>query len=191
MRLLAILVLCLGLMGASDARAPVVPVTGEAAFWIGFTDGTCSATAIGPDLILSASHCFDGGPLVKINGLPAVQVGEVIHDGSDHAIIRVTRKFPRWALIGGGLYQGQEVSFYGNPAGLSHIFRRGYVMGQEGGWFLIDAIVNRGDSGSGIFDKRGRLVSVVSTLYVQGVAFHCMGAKPLVFTREQLASVGL
>lgn len=191
MKVSAIL-LALALGGASfPAFAPRMPVEKPATVWLGYTDGTCSGTYIGRDLVLTASHCSEGGPLQKVSGVPCQQVGEPINDGSDHAIIRVTCKRNRWSTLGGSLYQGEEVHWWGNPGGLSDMFRRGYVMGTEQGWFLIDARVNFGDSGSGIFDRHGHIVSTVSTLFIMGENFRGMGAKPLRFTREQLASVGL
>jgi len=188
--LLLALVLLTGGGAAIPAYAPNRPVEHAATFWIGMEDGSCSGAAIGPNLVISAAHCFEGGPVAKIGGRVCLMVGEPILDGNDHAIFRTTCAFRRWALFGGPLKQGQELHWWGNPLGLTDLYRKGYVMGYEDGWTLVDANVERGDSGSAIFDKHGRIVSVVSTLFVMG-EFSGMGCKPFAYTREQLEELGL
>lgn len=197
------LTLALALGGASfAAKAPEPLATHEAALLLEFTDGSCSGTAVSAHVVLSAAHCFEGGPLVKINGKPMSVVGEIIHDGSDHVLLVVSsgpaggkgplpRPFRKWAKLGGPMYQGQEVHLWGNPGGLTDMFRRGYVMGTDKGWWVTDILIFRGDSGAGIFDKSGRIVGVVSTMFASGENFHGMGAMPMKFSAEQLESVGL
>ena len=193
MKVVAALTLALALGGAAiPAKAPRLPVEKPATLLLGFSDGSCSGTAVGPSLVLTAAHCMEGGPLQAVNGKPA-KVGAVLDDGNDHVLLVVEGVvFPRYATIDPRpMVQGQHFRIYGNPGGLRDLYREGYVMGFEQGWIVSDLIVFRGDSGSGIFSKHGYVVGVVSTMFAYGENFHGMGAKPLAFTREQYAQVGL
>lgn len=185
------LVLLTGVGVAIPARAPIRSPEHEATTVLGFSDGTCSATAVGADLILTATHCFEGGPLQAVGTQRCTQVGAGVSDGNDHTIIRVSCKQWKWAVMDGHMYVGQQVHWWGYPGGLSDIYRRGYVMGYEQGWTLTDARVFSGDSGSGIFDRRGKLVGVVSTMFSYGETFNGMGSKPLKFSAGQLEGLGL
>lgn len=188
LRTLAILGLmaCMAVsMGASRHSLPQHEATGR----LEFTDGGCSGTYIAADQVLTADHCFEGGALKSISGVPCEQIGERLRDGNDHAIMRVSCKRKAWASVRGAMYAGLDVHLWGNPAGLIDIYRKGYVSGELDGWTLTMIPVNRGDSGSGVFDSSGHVVGVVSTLMTDGV-LSFMGSKPFAFTREQWASVG-
>lgn len=182
MRTVVALLLLFTLTGA--ASAPVYPVTHAATLRLGFEDGTCSGTAIAQRRVLTAEHCIEGGALVKINGRPAHVTGQPVLDGNDHAILTVDVTFKQWARIGGGMYQAQALHWWGNPAGLDDLFRRGYVSGTTEGWMLIVGMGYKGDSGAALFDQHGLIVGIVSTLWVEG-SFQLLGAKPLAFTVEQ------
>lgn len=186
---LAILALMGGMAVSAGAKAPASYVQKPAVVRLEFSDGICSGTIVGAHTILSASHCFsEGGPLVSVNGKPAKQVA-LVNDGSDHALLTVDIAFPRWATHGGKLKQRLEVHYWGNPAGMADLYRRGYVSGfaREDGAFLLDIEGYKGDSGAGIFDGHGRLVGVVSTLWSID-NFRMIGVYPLAFTDEQWAA---
>lgn len=130
---------------------------------LGLTDeGTCSGVMIGPRLLLSASHCFEGGRLLTVNQVP-VNVVEYRHDGQDHAVLLLDTSFPAWVAVNyGGASQGDRVFMYGNPAGILDILRRGYVMGHNAQGMLLDFPASPGDSGAAIFNEAGEVIGILS-----------------------------
>lgn len=151
--------------------------------------GVCSGTAVGRDVILSATHCWEGGKLIRVNGEEAYAL-RILHDGADHALVRVNLAFARWAVAGGAPKQGERVSMIGNPSGEPDMYREGYVVRATADKVFIDMQGFGGDSGAGVFDSRGTLVAVVSAgaLWIRpGTPFHMALtlAYPLAFTDEQ------
>lgn len=164
--------------------------------------GHCSATAVGPHVVLTASHCLLDVRAVQLNGQPAVNVVSVTRDDSDHALIRVETTFKTWAKLGMPVTLGQAVYIRGNPEFLRDQLRFGTVSGvgklpEEALVGDDDPILRReftyydlssthGDSGSAIFDMRGRIVGVVS-IGTDPITqpFHLMGSLPFAFTAEQ------
>lgn len=155
--------------------------------------GHCSGTAVGRNIVLSAEHCWsDGNRLVAINGQEAHAL-KIIRDGQDHVLVRVTTKFTRWSRMGPEPEQGDRVRWIGNPSQLRQQYRVGYVTGTHEGDTLIDAPVYGGDSGSGLYDDRGRLVGVVSGMRRwstrQGFDMQLMVSHPLEFSAEDWRAV--
>jgi hypothetical protein len=129
---------------------------------LGFTDGTCSGTLVGPDKLLSASHCFQGGRLLTVNQVP-VNVIQYQHDGKDHALLTLDATFPSHAPVNfGGMGQGERVFLYGNPSGLVDMLRRGYVAGTVAQGTLLDIAISQGDSGAAVFNDQGQVVGVIT-----------------------------
>lgn len=62
-------------------------------------DGTCSGTAVGRHVVLTASHCLVGQSHLAIDG-KAVAVKKIISDGHDHSLVVVDRTFDHWAFVG-------------------------------------------------------------------------------------------
>jgi hypothetical protein len=174
---------------------------------IGFeeADGTdeCSATAIGPHAILTASHCGAQQNLdtekVSIDGKDVIVIGKPIRDGNDHVIYILNIRFKHYATISTQLLNvGDEVFIIGNPGGLRDILRKGYVVGYRKDRndsnlidILYDMNVFYGDSGSVIFNSDGQIVGVLSfTLFkiedFAGPSIKLMGGHPLGFSSEQL-----
>lgn len=175
------LLLPLLLVSCASAKTERVALT------LKMLQGTCSGTAVGRNLVLTAAHCFHGGPLVAINGKP-VRVLEKIEDGQDHALLRVDMKFRAWAPRLGRAYRGDNVTWVGNPQHIVGVVRRGYVAKVQGdGEILLDAHATGGDSGSGVFNRRGDLVAVLSGGYTwtHGASvFTLIYCKPLRFTAK-------
>lgn len=146
---------CASLPSHNDLRATVHRLS--------FTKGLCSGTAISADTIITAQHCLKlGGALVAVDGLP-VKVRGIGKDKRDTLTLRVTGiTFAYWARMGPALTQGAQVRWWGSPAGMTDIYREGYVARVLTNEVLIDAIAFGGDSGSGIFDSQGRLIGVLT-----------------------------
>jgi V8-like Glu-specific endopeptidase len=152
--------------------------------------GTCSGTAVARDVILTAEHCITEMPVSFINDQPVVTI-ETERDGADHVLIRVGGvEFSKWAKLGPPLKQGDDIKWVGNPAGEPDMYRKGYVVRATSEVIHIDAPGFAGDSGSGFFNKRDRLVGVLSGAErwwnYEGFDFQLITAYPLAFTPEQI-----
>ena len=185
--LLALLLLTLA--GCAEARPEH---SAPYAVRLEFQRGLCSGTVVGKDLILSAAHCFDGNRLLRIDGEDAYAL-EIARDGKDHVLARVTKRFTRWASMGPLPEQGDEVSWIGNPAGEFSVYRQGYVARVMPDELYIEAPAFGGDSGSGLFDSRGRLIGVLSATKswrtLPGLHFDVTIVWPLAFTDEQWGAI--
>ena len=156
-------------------------------------DESCSGTAIGPHALLSATHCFDWPFTLKVYGQP-VRVIQVLSDGNDHTILIVGLTFKRWAALGGEPRQADRVFIFGNPGRETDLYRDGVVYGlsptSKGLAMLYGINGFYGDSGSGVFNRDGKLVAIISYLRFMGTGdgtWQAMGSFPLAFTPEQLS----
>lgn len=120
--------------------------------------GSCSGTAIGEHLLLSATHCFQNLMALRVNGQP-VTVIKRIDDGKDHTILVLDMTFKVWSELGKEPKQADRVFIWGNPLDFVDFYREGriagYVSGPEGTATIVDMTVMFGDSGSGIFNDDG------------------------------------
>ena len=131
----------------------------------------CSATAIGPHALLTATHCELGVDVVAVDDPEtAIKILRIVRDGSDHTIYYLDTTFPVYAPINTTLPEaGDDVFMIGGPAAFTAVFRRGYVAKVETtGFFERQTIVLydmngfHGDSGAGIFNDSGELIGVLS-----------------------------
>lgn len=176
--LLSALLLVAGCGCAGLPLAEVKPDTAR----IEIGDGVCSATYIGPQTILTARHCLatDAGVLT-IDGERA-GFALLAQDDNDHVMLRVTVRRAHWAVQGRKPRQGDEVFKHGNPLGLKNVLIVGRVAGWlDNGAMLLDMSGYKGDSGSALFDSRGRIVGVVSAIG-GAQAFYLLIAFPLEFS---------
>lgn len=146
---------CASIPGHSDLRATTLRLD--------FVDGVCSGTAVGPDTLLSAKHCF-AHKLVAVNG-QAVKVIASKMEGADTAVIRVSGvTFKHWAKRGGKPIQGDTLRFFGNPTGVPDVYREVLVSRAWTDGLVLQGMICPGDSGAGLFDAQGHVVAVVSAV---------------------------
>lgn len=163
MRILALAVLLLVSGWTGCASVPGHDSLRATTLRLEFERGVCSGTALSPDVLLSAQHCFKGGgALVRVNGQPVKVVGYG-KDKHDLATVRITGlTFKTWARRGNAPAQGDRVRFWGNPGGEHDVFRIGYVSRATTDLVVMDMTICKGDSGAGIFNDRGEVVGVVT-----------------------------
>jgi hypothetical protein len=151
--------------GTSHVIAMDSPVTGPSG---------CSATAIGPHALLTASHCEKPDGFVTVDGEKGVPIVKVIRDGDDHSILFLEPKSVRFLytarFVNRPLKVGEFVFIWGNPgdSGVQFvaILRTGKFEAQN--IFknritdVFDLACEHGDSGSAIFDINGNIVDVLS-----------------------------
>lgn len=131
----------------------------------------CSATAIGPHTLLTATHCELGTDSVVIDGTPA-DILAINRDLNEHSILFVNYTFKSWAAFAKTPATiGDRVFIIGNPGELSSVYREGYVSStpHPTGFFdlgpariLYDLNGYHGDSGAALFNEAGEIVCVVS-----------------------------
>lgn len=184
MRCFAVLLLIV-LAGCAQAR----PSTEQYTHRLGTQDGgLCSATAVGQRTLLTAKHCIKQTDSYVYLGGKRVGVTRIEVDGSDHALLWVDQRFRSWAQRGVSPKKGDPLHFYGNVDGLEQLYRAGYMSGWYGGAFVLEIPCAKGDSGAGVFNEQGQLVSVVSAVYVGPIIRFCV-AYPLALTPRQWAGV--
>lgn len=139
----------------------------------------CSATAIAPSAILTASHCEEPVDSIEIDGR-TVTIQALIRDHFDHTIYFVDATFEHYASFSDTpAVAGDNIFLFGNPGRLTDMFRRGSVAKLPdihsnpfmadikgpsvlatyydfNGWF--------GDSGAAVFNEDGQIVGVVSMI---------------------------
>jgi V8-like Glu-specific endopeptidase len=157
----ALLVLLAGCGGC--VSVPPMESMRASALRLQFAESLCSGTAIGPDLILTAQHCY-GSPLLFVNG-QAVKVTHVGRDKHDTLTLRITGvTFKHWARLGPLPKQGDRIRWWGNPEGNGDIYREGYVSRADKDLLVISAPICHGDSGAGVMNDRGEVVAVVTAM---------------------------
>ena len=173
----------------------------ESTLVLDYPDGRCSGTAVGPHTLLTASHCTWGAPLAEVNEEPAKALS-MVHDGNDHVLVTVDLTFEHYSPVSLEVPpQGTRVRLWGNPGGLLDQYRVGYIAGlcpTEFCYPLPTKVANvttvdihgwKGDSGAALFDNRGYVVGVVSTVNKVGPTYMPTGVMPFAFTQEQLEAV--
>jgi hypothetical protein len=144
----------------------------------------CSATAIAPHALLTASHCELPTSAIAVDGSNNImEVQGVIRDGYDHTIYLVSGTFTNYAEFSSArITVGDDVFLFGNPGDLSDILRKGYVakpplenvnalqrmfLGPLADQITYDFNGFFGDSGAAIFNQRGEITGVVSQILSQ------------------------
>lgn len=146
-------------------------------------DSRCSATAIGPHALLTASHCELPTSRVVIdkNSTPIAILG-IIRDEQDHTILLVDTTFKSYAdMATSPLEMGDDVFIIGNPSDFRRLYRKGVVASIErnmsvrdfmwlaeeyskGYIIYLDLNGYFGDSGAAIFNEQGEICGVVNEM---------------------------
>ena len=191
----------------SNAQAPPQPSTIESThkttLHIGQRtivegDIKCSATAIGPHALLTASHCEAPSDKLYIEGFDdPVHIDKIERDGKDHSIYLLNGPAFKDVASVDEYYAprlGEHVFMIGNPGDWSGIYREGYVAGSVDGKgeTVTLVVINgwHGDSGAGVFNTNGTLIGVNTGRASQGetldeIVFGYF--YPLRFSKEQLS----
>lgn len=133
----------------------------------------CSATAVGPHALLTASHCEHPFDLITVDTETMQIVVHPMRDNLDHTIYIVDKSFSVWAKIAAEPpQQGDEFFYFGNPGVYKRYMRKGYIAGFDLTSLNINQIaldVNGyyGDSGAALFNENGEIVSIFSQLQTQ------------------------
>lgn len=183
MRLFALL-LALMVGGCAEAHPPIRDV----ALRLDLATGVCSATAVGPDVLLTATHCMDGNRITAINGKAAYALKRA-DDGKDHTLVRVSVRFKKWARLGHSPVSGDHVRWIGQPAGNDMVYREGYVSRSYAAEVWVQADSFGGDSGAGVFCDNGLICGVVSAgkAWTRGAfSFSTTVLYPVAFTKAQM-----
>lgn len=198
----------LGLAAISQQPDNIYKTVHNATFQIGQETvtgaATCSATAVGPHALLTASHCELPSDDLYLRGMDdSLPISKRLRDNMDHTIFLVSGyTFKTFVKIDQNdpLYQGEDVFYFGNPHGYKDFLRKGYIVGylsEGGGLFeeegpthiIIDVNSFFGDSGAGVFNDKGDVIAVLSQLSqdkLNDVDFKITSAFELKFTPEQL-----
>ena len=171
----------------------------------------CSATAIGPHALLTASHCEEPVESLSVDGKTA-KILSLSRDGFDHTIYWLDITFTDYAKFSAEESQvGDDIFIFGNPGSNSDLFRKGYVSNIPGikapAKDLFTAIFGgssrpspivydlngwMGDSGAAIFNSTGEIVGVVSVAMIDNSdkegwpAFKVQCGFPIKFSEDVL-----
>jgi hypothetical protein len=172
----------------------------------------CSATAIAPHAILTASHCElpTSALAITLDGSNTVmEIQGIIRDGYDHTIYELSGTFKNYAEFSSArITVGDDIFLFGNPGELEDILRKGYVakaplqdatpfqrlfLGPLADQVTYDFNGFFGDSGAAIFNQQGEITGVVSQINSQSepkaagaVSQNLMLGYTLHFTADQL-----
>jgi hypothetical protein len=203
-------VLCFLLLSASAfAMSPAVDKAHKASLHVGQATLSghvfCSATAIGPQAVLTATHCeLPDETLYIENANPAEIVGR-IRDGQDHTIYLLKgATFADYVLVDlkDPVEVSEDIFTFGNPGDWDDVYQRGYIASIQkdrslaaslgDGYpdtILLDLQAFPGESGAGIFNAKGDVIAVLSGDQHQvkeGVSIDLASAYPMAFKQEDL-----
>lgn len=127
----------------------------------------CSATAIGPHALLTASHCELPTNDLDVDGTET-KIIKILRDQNDHSIFITNGNYKDFAALSSDPAKvGDTVFIFGNPGKHNDIFRQGTVVAVEKEIpdspfsdrvppvTVCDLNSFSGDSGAAIFDETG------------------------------------
>lgn len=147
------------------------------------TADQCSAVAIGPHAIMTASHCELPSDTLYIQNVDGandndIKIVDRIRDDNDHTIYLLKNvQFDTYVSVDlkDKLEQGEDVFMFGNPGEWADQLRKGYITGvlqdeslaaMFGGGspdeVLLDIKAWHGDSGAAIYNSKGDVILVLT-----------------------------
>lgn len=164
--------------------------------------GSCSATVVKPNVVLTATHCFSKPGASKAsyvvdNLLIPLDIDYMLDDGSDHTLIVLkSNQFTKVRKVDFDFdfKKGQAIHWVGNPFIFEKQLRYGYVTGffyDKKDWVLFDGNSYQGDSGSCLIYK-DKCVAVLSGMYSSPDGmFKLTAAMMFTFDPQDLKVLGL
>lgn len=196
--------LLLLLSAPAFAANPAVEKAGKASVQTEQTtindDSMCSATAIGPHAIITATHCELPSKViaVRVGGKATVcTIAGRARDDFDHTIYLLNDiTFTDYVDVGPPFAVADDIFMWGNPGDWQDVFQRGYIAGiysqpEKPVEWLIDVQAFPGESGAGIFSPDGKLVGVLTAYEEQdkkGININLAMAYQLHFSDEAYAT---
>ena len=130
--------------------------------------GKGSGVIISTNIILTCKHLMDN--LMFVDGKPATIV-QINRDTDLMILSTKTREMPKVGLPE-KVSQDEEVFSVSNPIGHHDLLVRGRIVDIADGMFYSDMHVFSGSSGSGVYNKKGKLIGIVSAMQgVPGMGF--------------------
>lgn len=142
-------------------------------------------------LVITAKHVVDASEIYYIRTATEKVVGQVVWQsaGKDMAVLRVPALKSRKAVQlarSGELAVGDSIVYTGYPAGYELLTAKGQVSGHSSNSSstLLQGFVWFGYSGSGAFDRTGKLRAIVYGIAVEGYRGMPQFLETLVYTHE-------
>jgi serine protease Do len=115
--------------------------------------------------ILTAKHCTEsaaGITVVTNDGQEYVATIMAESKTQDLAVIRIDRQnTPYFELEGEATQQGDAITVYGSPLGITGTLNNGYIARKSGDLDYIDCSALPGNSGGPVFNEQGHMVGVL------------------------------
>lgn len=155
----------------------------------------CTGVAVAKHVVWTAEHCVDGFKMPGFNGNYCPENRVIARDGTDNVFVWTCAEHKYPAKIAKGSPKvGSRIYQLGHVMGLPLMYREGYLSGimidpyTSHTVYVWDVQMAGGDSGSAVFDKRGRVVCTTSfgVMTSRWPHFALMACFPHKFTDEQL-----
>jgi S1-C subfamily serine protease len=115
--------------------------------------------------ILTAKHCTESAAAIEVVTLDGQEYRATIMAESktqDLAVIRIDKQnTPFFDVEREETLQGQAITVYGSPLGITGTLNNGYIARKSGDLDYIDCSALPGNSGGPVFNEQGHLVGVL------------------------------
>jgi serine protease Do len=130
--------------------------------------GSCTGVILQTSLVLTASHCIHNERDITVAGKKAILLKR--DKKADLALLLVETIIMERILVA-DIRVGDDVFTWGHPYGSpNRVFSKGYITVIQFGVTYSSNLACPGQSGSGLFDRNGNLVGII-TEYMDGTNF--------------------